>query len=448
VISLAVLASLDTAASSSSKTRARSVAAALVEQDLERMRSLAVTDLSNFHDDRQVTGNDSVTYRVVSRAQWVRDSSGTQSCTNDTTQAEYLQITSTATSTLVGTRMAPVTESSLVSPPVAAFGANQGTLAVKVVGRDGSNDPVKGVTVRAVGTSGSPSLTDTTNEAGCAIFGYIPAGGYNITVDSPGYVDPAGNATATQAGFQVLAGRVSLTSLTYDVAGSVDMTFQAPDALSSALKPSRSWYAVVGNSAGTRIISAAAPTADPVAAAPTTAVFPSKTAYTLFAGDCAGNDPTKAPSNLPTYFTTIAPAQAPIVDRRQTAAVPLRQASFKAQVVATGQVTISVKDVTATPGGTTPACGSAQKLGAATTWGAYADPSDPTKAYVSKAWSQGLTPKAFDTGLPFGTYDVCAYDTTAQKYAKKTLTLNDPTTPFVTTLDTKTAGTGPAAGCP
>jgi Tfp pilus assembly protein PilV len=449
IISLAVLASLDTAAKSSSKLRARSVASALVEQDLERMRSIAVTDLSNFHQDRQVNGNDGVPYRIVSRAEWVRDDSGTQSCTSDTTQAQYLKITSTATSTLVGPQMAPVTESSLVAPPVAAFGANQGTLAVKVTGRDGANDPVPGVTVRAVGTSGSPSLSDTTNEAGCAIFGYVQAGSYNLVVDTPGYVDTASNPTATQNGFQVLAGRVSLANLTYDAAGYVNMTFEAPDALTNALKPSRGWYGVVANSAGARVIGAAAPAADPVDAFPApTAVFPSKTAYTLFAGDCAGNDPTKLSAPITDFFTTTVPAQSPIVDRRKTMDVKLRQGSFKALVTADHPVTVTVKDATTTPAGSTPTCGTVgQKLGSASTWTTVADPSDPTKIYVTKAWSALLSPKAFDTGLPFGKYDVCAYDAVAQKYAKQTVDIKDATTAASAPLNVKT-GTGPAAGCP
>jgi Tfp pilus assembly protein PilV len=449
VISLAVLASLDTAAKSSSKLRARSVASALVEQDLERMRSIAVTDLSNFHQDRQVDGNDGVPYRIISRAEWVRDTSGTQSCTSDTTQAQYLKITSTATSTLVGAEMAPVSESSLVAPPVAAFGANQGTLAVKVTGRDGVNDPIEGVTVRATGTSGSPSLNDTTNEAGCAIFGYIPAGSYNIVVDAPGYVDTASNPTATQSGFQVLAGRVSLANLTYDAAGYVNMSFEAPDALTSTLKPSRGWYGVVANSAGARVISAAAPAADPVDGFPAPApVFPSKTAYTLFAGDCAGNDPTKLSTPIADFFTAKVPAQAPVVDRRTTVDVKLRQGSFKALVTADHPVTVSVKDSTATPSGATPACGTAgQKIGAASTWTTVADPSDPTKIYVTKAWSALLSPKAFDTGLPFGTYDICAYDAVDKKYAKQTVDIKDATSAAVAPLNVKT-GTASLTGCP
>jgi hypothetical protein len=261
-------------------------------------------------------------------------------------------------------------------------------------------------------------------------------------------VDTASNPTATQSGFQVLAGQVGLANLTYDAAGSIDMAFEAPDALTNALKPSRGWYGIVANSAGSRTISAAAPTADPVPAFPTaTAVFPSKTAYTLFAGDCAGNNPTSAPASITDFFTTKVPAQAPIVDRRQTASVKLRQASFKAQVVAANPVAVSVKDVTTTPAGATPACGSAQKLGSASTWTTVKDPSDPSKIYVTKAWSALLTPKAFDTGLPFGTYDVCAYDAVAQKYAKQTLVLKDPSSALSTTLDV-TNGTGPTTGCP
>ncbi len=91
-----------------------------------------------------------VNYSVTSRADWVRDTTGaTQSCTNDSTQADYLKISSTITSNVVGTAIKPVTVSSIVAPPVGAFAANQGTLAVKVV--DSRSNAVVGMNVSITG---------------------------------------------------------------------------------------------------------------------------------------------------------------------------------------------------------------------------------------------------------------------------------------------------------
>ena len=138
MVALGVLKGLDTAQQSSGREKARSTAAALTEQDQERLRSFRAVDLANYDETRTINVNN-VDYTVQSQVDWIRDSTGgTQSCNNSATQADYMRITSTTTSNLVNTPIAPITQSSLVAPPVGAFGANQGTLGVQVNGRDGT----------------------------------------------------------------------------------------------------------------------------------------------------------------------------------------------------------------------------------------------------------------------------------------------------------------------
>ena len=116
IIVLGVLAGIDGAAGSSGREKARSVAGSLAEQDQERMRGMRAIDLSNYSYGRDVTVA-GATYRIQSDSDWIRDNTGgTISCTNSSTQADYLRIRSTVTSSSVGTRTAPVTIDSLDGP--------------------------------------------------------------------------------------------------------------------------------------------------------------------------------------------------------------------------------------------------------------------------------------------------------------------------------------------
>ena len=57
-------------------------------------------------------------YTIVSRGDWVRDSTGgTASCNNTGAEADYMRITTTTTSGLINSPIPPITMSSLVAPP-------------------------------------------------------------------------------------------------------------------------------------------------------------------------------------------------------------------------------------------------------------------------------------------------------------------------------------------
>jgi Tfp pilus assembly protein PilV len=220
VVVIAVLASLDASAHTAAINRSRTVAASLAENDLERMRSLPAATLSTFTGEEVERTVGAAKYTVKSEAEWVHDASGTPaSCDSDGKGADYIRITSTVTSNVVGKRVKPVRMTSIVAPRVGSFGANQGTLAVQLKNELDAPVPDTPVTI-----TGPVTQTDATNERGCAVFGHIAAGSYNVSVSRPGWVDPSGNQTVNQ-GATVTAGTKQTVPLQYAQAASVTVDF-------------------------------------------------------------------------------------------------------------------------------------------------------------------------------------------------------------------------------
>ena len=117
-----------------------------------------------------------VDYTVHSMTDWVRDTSGVVSCTDDNTQAEYLKVT--LDGDLPGQQRQSGHGDHLLTPAPGAFAATTGTAAVLVTDRDGN--PRAGVTVALSGREHRSRTA--TNSLGCAIFGYIPSGDYTATI--------------------------------------------------------------------------------------------------------------------------------------------------------------------------------------------------------------------------------------------------------------------------
>jgi hypothetical protein len=303
VVALGVLKGLDTANRSSGREKARSSAAALTEQDQERLRSFRAVDLANYDETRTVTVN-KVQYKIVSQSDWVRDSTGgTESCNSNTVQADYMRITSTTTSGLINTPIPPIKMSSLVAPPVGAFGANQGTLGVQVNDRNGIGVPGVNVTI-----TGPATVSNPTNSAGCAIFAFVPTGSYVAGVNIAGYVDRGGNQNAT-VGATVSQGTVKVAAIDYDIAASVAVTFdtEARDGTIPLIQPAASRMLAAANSgvpagpfslAGLRKYD---PTGSPVLGIAATGLFPFTDGYGLYGGGCPGADPTDIPG-LDNYY--------------------------------------------------------------------------------------------------------------------------------------------------
>ena len=307
IVALGVLRGLDVANHSSGREKARSTAAALTEQDQERLRSFRAVDLANYDQTRTVTVN-RVLYTVKSQVDWVRDSTGgTQSCNNSASQADYMRITSTTTSQFINTPIPPIKMSSLVAPPVGAFGTNQGTLGIQV--NNAAGQGVEGINVTITGPT---TVSNPTNSAGCAIFAYVPIGNYTASVNTAGWVNWAGVQNAT-VGATVSQDTVNVKTLIYDQAGSITANFDTEDRNGSTNPiPAPTTTQLSASNAsvpsGPNSPFAGARTFDPAGGAVPSItmgnVFPFTDGYGLYAGGCPGADPTRYDSD---YYTTLGP---------------------------------------------------------------------------------------------------------------------------------------------
>lgn len=281
VVALAVMSSMDVASRTSAANKGRSVASSLAEQDQERMRAMTIDQLSNYHTtaDPLVAG---MAYHVDSRSEWLQDTTGNVASCSDTGQASYVRISTTVTSSVVGRDTKPVVMRGIVAPPVGSLGPSQGTLAVKVTDRNAN--PVEGV---PVALSGTRTLSDTTNALGCAVFGYIPAGSgtsYTVTLNNVDWVDQ-NDGQVSKTFPTVTPGNVTVQPMTYDRAGSAQMTFK--DSSGQTASPPPLWV-MANNSGWTPVVGVRrlpAPTA--------VGLFPfASTNYSFWAGSCAGANPT------------------------------------------------------------------------------------------------------------------------------------------------------------
>jgi Tfp pilus assembly protein PilV len=393
VIALATLAAVDRAQSTSAIGKGRSVAASLAEQDQERLRSLPAPSLSTYrtnHASTRVVTVGGLNYNVASTVDWVRDATGgTPSCSSDDNQADYLKITSTVT----GTAVRPVTISSLVAPPL-AYSNNRGTLAVKVL--DGADQPVVGL---AVTISGPAAATDTTNAAGCAVFAFIPAGDYHVQFSRMGWVDPTGDNTVDETP-TVNAGKLNQLSLTYDMAGAMTMRFDTKIA-AAAPTASLGWTAgamhtgVTGSGIRSYWLPGTNPT--PQASIALTDLFPFRTAYQTFAGECKGSNPDTSQGTT-TWFTSGGGVDDVVVipPGDTSKSVTVRQPALSLRVmnglipVQNATVVLTVNDSSCITDTSHPA--PIQLKGLTTNASGYM-----TKSAAS----------AYDPGVPFGKYDVC-----------------------------------------
>jgi Tfp pilus assembly protein PilV len=169
IATVGLLNGIDGAQSAGGKNKARSVAAALAEQDIERMRAMPVTQLAGYNNTRTVTVR-GVNYTVVSKGTWAVDQGGPISCSNISRPAANIRIVSEVTSNAT---KGVVDQVSLVTPPPGTYATGEGRAIVKVADKDG--DPVQGMTVSLAGTA---SFSGTTNSLGCAVFSFIPIGNY------------------------------------------------------------------------------------------------------------------------------------------------------------------------------------------------------------------------------------------------------------------------------
>jgi Tfp pilus assembly protein PilV len=294
IATTALLNGIDGAQSAATKNKARSTAAALAEQDQERMRALPVSTLAGYSNTRTV-GVKGVNYTVTSSTQWVTDQGGPISCSNNTKTAANIRITSAVTGNAY---TGVVDEVSLVTPPPGIFAAGEGRAIVKI--NDASGAAKVGV---GVSLTGPGSYSATTNSLGCAVFPFVTQGAYTASVS--GLVDWQGNNPATRP-IGVTAGTSTTASMELDSAAQINAVFdtQVNGATAVAAKSPSLTLTNAKLTVGAKTF----PTTPgaPVANINAPNLFPFTDGYGAYAGKCSQNSPAASPNTgtLPVYTPT------------------------------------------------------------------------------------------------------------------------------------------------
>jgi Tfp pilus assembly protein PilV len=281
----AVLDGLDGAQATGRANKDRSTAATLAQQDIERLRALPIVALAGRDETRNVDVS-GVRYGVHSTTTWMRDNSTELSCTDDTSQAAYLKVSSTATAPASAAH--PVSESTLITPP-AAFSTTTGTATVKTSNRDGT--PLAGVTVQLAGPA---SYSGTTNDLGCAIFSFIEPGAYTATF--PGNYVSWDSERPVSLSVNVIAGKATPVQAELEAPASLRVSFKTPTGAAA------SWTNVSvphpNLPGGFKVFSVGSAKAQIDA----TDLFPQKDGYGVYAGTCEANNPANPFWGDPDYF--------------------------------------------------------------------------------------------------------------------------------------------------
>lgn len=286
VAAVGVFNALDSASRSTAQERHRAQAHGLAQGDLARMRTMRISDLSNFDETRQVVVEGNL-YTVESVASFQTDETGTASCEKGTAAADYIQIRSRVTWPSIGSRPAVVSRS-LVAPPNGSISAESGALAIKI--ESAINEGIEGVGLAGVHEKGEDSFSGPTGVNGCAIFGNLADGNYTLTVSPPlggELIDADGNPPEPELTSVVAEGTNTLV-LQYDEPGGLEVVGKAwiggepvPSALDSA---------IVDNSNMTEERLIGVP-GELGSSAGELTLFPFGSPYSVYAGACEANSP-------------------------------------------------------------------------------------------------------------------------------------------------------------
>jgi hypothetical protein len=272
-----------------------------------------MTELSNLNKNIGPITLDGVQFTVNETADYVSNSTQTESCTSPAT--DYVKTVSTVTWTNMGTNN-PVTASSIVTPPVVSATSGTGGIAVQVTGTSVAGMPVT--------VSGPSTGTVNTDSNGCALFGGLTPGNYTISLYSSGgtYVDMktgqtvTGTTPDTVSNYTVNAGVIGINS-SFQVApaGTLNYSFASNAnnpvgraagaigvvAYNTTMNANNLRVCTLGNGSSCPAINSADtsfPASDwPQVAAtttvPATPLYPFNTTnnYTVFAGTCSANLP-------------------------------------------------------------------------------------------------------------------------------------------------------------
>jgi Tfp pilus assembly protein PilV len=368
-----VISLLNASGHASARERNRAQAFSLAQEDQARLRSTSISELQTTMEPRTESLN-GVTYTIASSAHFVSDSSGNSTkCggTSSETSADYVRIGSEVTwPNMQGA--VPVKLESIVSPVSGSLNPSHGNLAVTVV--NASNQKISGV---GLSGSGAGTFSGSTDSEGCALFAGEPAGNYTLTPSLPaGYVNKNGEPPEPlQGGISITAGTTTPIELAYDKESTVKLSFEAKNK-SGVYQPTTADSVVAVNTglqSGAKAFWTTSKKPESVVEATPLFPFASPSTYTFYGGACTSNKPTEG------SVSVLAPAGG-------TASGTIKLPPLNVTVKSSSGSLVNEAKVTAID--TT--CSAAVK-------------------HEYKTTSSGTIPEP--TGLPYGTYSLCASKT-------------------------------------
>lgn len=385
-VSLGALAAIDASTRSTAQERNRAQAHAIAQADQARMRSMRISDLANLNQTRTVT-EDGTAYTVVSRGDFVTDSTGTASCDEGIASADYIKATSTVTWSTIGSRP-PVVAESIVSPPNGSIDENHGALAIEVDDAQGNGIPNVGVS-----GSGPATFSATTGPTGCIIVGDLPVGDYTLNESgvAAGLVDQDGNPPGSQIA-SVIGQSTNTVVFQFGQPGTINVSFTTR--VGGSLVAARADSIMVFNTGMStpKMFGNPGSPATTIAATP---LFPFTSPDAVYAGTCEGDNPNPNDVDPPPVPQAVADVTVPAGG----------SASATIQLPA---LFITVRS------GTSQSNPGSLVSGATVRVADNNCPDDPTTGFKRTFTTNSQGALDFP-GLPYSTYDVCVGNSSKHK---------------------------------
>lgn len=392
LVSGAVFGLLEASAHSAAEQRRRSEAYAIAQEDQARLRSLPVPQLNRLSQTRTVTVN-GTPFKVESSGLFVNDKTGTSSCGQGTSSADYVKVTSTVSWPSLGTRK-PAEIQSIVTPPPGSLNPSHGTLTIFAA--NAHEVPIPGV---GLSGTGAGTFNGSTDENGCAMFPDEPSGNYTLTPSgiASGLVNTDGNPPGPET-VSVVAGSTSTVQLLYDIPGAIKAKFTTLSGGSVVAAKASSM--IVFNTGMTTAKAFASKGGNPEGEISTgKTLFPFVSPDTVYAGACTTNNPNPNGEAKPPDPSALANV-AVTANGEATPTIQLPALELTVKNKETGKAVSGTKatatDLNCSPGGV------------------------PVKrTYTTN--SSGQLP---EPGLPWSSYEICADApiTTIKKEGKKETT--------------------------
>lgn len=406
IVAGAVLSLLQATTRSAAAERQHAQAFSLAQEDQARLRSLRLSTLNRLSQENKYTLGGTV-FTVQSGGVFINNSTRQpSSCTSGQTAADYVRITSTVS----WTGHPSIVLQSIVSPSNGSLDPKRGTLLVtaKRVG----NIALAGLGLKGTGPG---TFSGTTDSTGCANFTDLPAGNYEVTASGTNLVGTDGKPPhAVEAG--VSEGTTSTLPLQYDYGASIPVEFEYKVGSTSEYKPARLDSVYMQNTSGSGAYWS--PTKARELSFTASPIYPFPNGDSVWAGNCAGNNPENS-TGIATY-------------------------SFKSGEVATQPLHLKVPVLELTV-----------KNGSANIGGATITITDETcsesveRKYVSETngHQSSSSTGAPEYGLPYGKYKICAtafYSGSYHRLRETGVSVKSFTSTVVKTMNL--SGTGSESG--